>query len=230
MVDYNSFAKTFSRSRQNMKWEEIEYFLNSVSLSCHNWERNIPVLDVGCGNGRLLEALLASPLASLFKWEGNKNYLWIDLSEGLLEEARRLHPRYQFQEMNMLHIASISSQFAGIFFIASFHHLQTFEERRAVLAATYRLLQPGWQIYMTNWALDSSFHLEKYRSCRIEKSKNEFWSLDYMVPFSGHDRFYHCFSLDEIEKLAETTGFTVLENRLFDTEKNYITILKKPLS
>ncbi|USN59046.1 MAG: hypothetical protein H6767_02985 [Candidatus Peribacteria bacterium] len=51
-----------------------------------------------------------------------------------------------------------------------------------------------------------------------------------MVPFSGYDRFYHCFSLDELEKLAKMTGFTVLENRLFDTEKNYITILKKPLS
>jgi hypothetical protein len=26
-VDYDNFAKTFSKSRENMKWEEIEYFL-----------------------------------------------------------------------------------------------------------------------------------------------------------------------------------------------------------
>jgi hypothetical protein len=27
-VDYNNFAKTFSKSRKNMKWEEIDYFLS----------------------------------------------------------------------------------------------------------------------------------------------------------------------------------------------------------
>jgi hypothetical protein len=27
-VNYNDFAKTFSNSRKNMKWEELEYFLS----------------------------------------------------------------------------------------------------------------------------------------------------------------------------------------------------------
>jgi len=29
-VDYNGFAKTFSQSRKNMKWEEISYFLDII--------------------------------------------------------------------------------------------------------------------------------------------------------------------------------------------------------
>jgi hypothetical protein len=29
MTDYNNFAETFSRSRKNMKWEEIDYFISS---------------------------------------------------------------------------------------------------------------------------------------------------------------------------------------------------------
>jgi hypothetical protein len=29
MVDYNNFAKEFAKSRKNMKWEEIDYFLTS---------------------------------------------------------------------------------------------------------------------------------------------------------------------------------------------------------
>jgi hypothetical protein len=30
-VDYNNFAKTFSNSRKNMKWEEIDYFVSFLS-------------------------------------------------------------------------------------------------------------------------------------------------------------------------------------------------------
>jgi hypothetical protein len=33
MVDYNNFAKTFSKSRKNMKWLEMEYFLEKLILS-----------------------------------------------------------------------------------------------------------------------------------------------------------------------------------------------------
>jgi hypothetical protein len=33
MVDYNNFAKTFSSSRKNMKWEEIDYFLENYDIS-----------------------------------------------------------------------------------------------------------------------------------------------------------------------------------------------------
>jgi len=33
LVDYNNFAKTFSQSRKNMKWEEIEYFLEKIDFN-----------------------------------------------------------------------------------------------------------------------------------------------------------------------------------------------------
>ncbi|MCP4524153.1 MAG: hypothetical protein GY828_08095, partial [Candidatus Gracilibacteria bacterium] len=53
MVDYNNFAKTFSKSRKNMKWGEMEYFLKQVSIS-----ESTNILDVGCGNGRFLGELI----------------------------------------------------------------------------------------------------------------------------------------------------------------------------
>ena len=40
MVNYDNFAKTFSDSRKNMKWEEIEYFLEKYDLADKN------ILDV----------------------------------------------------------------------------------------------------------------------------------------------------------------------------------------
>jgi hypothetical protein len=41
MVDYNNFAKTFSASRKNMKWEEIDYFLDKIKNS-----EKLNILDI----------------------------------------------------------------------------------------------------------------------------------------------------------------------------------------
>jgi hypothetical protein len=43
-VDYDKFAKTFSNSRKNMKWEEIDYFLDKFLKN----NKDFSVLDVGC--------------------------------------------------------------------------------------------------------------------------------------------------------------------------------------
>jgi hypothetical protein len=40
-VNYNNFSKTFSQSRKNMKWEEIEYFLETLQN-----KQDITILDV----------------------------------------------------------------------------------------------------------------------------------------------------------------------------------------
>jgi hypothetical protein len=41
MVDYNNFAKIFSNSRKNMKWEEIDYFLENI-----NKDKALKILDI----------------------------------------------------------------------------------------------------------------------------------------------------------------------------------------
>jgi hypothetical protein len=47
MVDYNNFAKTFSNSRKNMKWEEIDYFLSKIpNLISLGVKGSLKVLDV----------------------------------------------------------------------------------------------------------------------------------------------------------------------------------------
>jgi len=51
MAEYDAFAHTFSESRKKMRWEEIAYFLEEYHTNIHKKS----VLDVGCGNGRLLE-------------------------------------------------------------------------------------------------------------------------------------------------------------------------------
>jgi len=213
-VNYNNFAKTFSNSRKNMKWEEIDYFLSFLT-----WKENLNILDMWCGNWRFLWVLKEN--LEYF------NYLWVDLSKWLLTEARKLHTENEFLELNMLEISKIKQKFTHIFFIASFHHLNTLKDRKKVLSKAYDLLENWGKIFMTNWALDSELNKEKYSKSIMENSENEFWSLDYIIKIGQYNRYYHCFDLSELEYLFNQTWFEIIENREFENKRNFISIIQK---
>lgn len=217
-VDYDNIAADFSKSRKNMKWEEVNYFISSYLSDFENKD----FLDIGCWSGRLLEQF----------WDNfdieKINYLWLDLSALMIDEAKKSYKNKDFLVLDMLSIDQIKDRkFDFIFFIASFHHLQTINERIEVLQKAKNLLKNTWTIFMTNWYLNSPINDEKYKNDIIENSKNEFWSIDYNIYFWEYARFYHSFSLDELSYLFEKTWFRVVENRAFETQKNFISIIKK---
>lgn len=217
-VDYDNIAADFSKSRKNMKWEEVNYFISSYLSDFENKD----FLDIGCWSGRLLEQF----------WDNfdieKINYLWLDLSALMIDEAKKSYKNKDFLVLDMLSIDQIKDRkFDFIFFIASFHHLQTIEERTQVLEKAKKLLKKDWVIFMTNWYLNSPINDEKYKNDIIENSKNEFWSIDYNIYFWEYARFYHCFSLEELSYLFEKTWFEIIENRAFETNKNFISIIKK---
>jgi hypothetical protein len=80
---------------------------------------------------------------------------------------------------------------------------------------------------MTNWALNSPLNYDKYLASKIAWENSTFWSSDYSIKIGEFMRYYHCFSLDELESLSAESGLSVIENRLFDNERNFITILEK---
>lgn len=215
-LNYDPYALTFSNSRKDLKWQEIEYFLKKIALKS---EKN--VLDVWCGNWRLLT--LATEQKVLFN-----SYLWIDSSEILLWEAKTLHPSSDFLLLDMTDLSSLSwKKYTDIFLIASFHHLETIEKREKVLEDLFEMLEEGWNIYMTNWALESSINYMKYMNNEIPWTENEYWSKDFKIKIWDFDRYYHSFNLSELEVLSEKAWFAIEENREFENKKNIITILKK---
>ncbi len=217
-VDYDNFGRTFSKSRKNMKWEEIDYFISSYI----SWIKNKNILDLWCGSWRLLEHLsIHFPINDFF-------YNWVDISSKMLSFASQNFPTKKFVKLNMIDIDKFDSKkFDCIFFIASFHHIDKFEDRLTILKKSFSILKKWWIIFFTNWSLNSDINNKKYKSSIIKWSENEFWSLDYDIKIWKHNRYYHCFSLIELEFLFKKSWFSILENRVFDNKKNIISIVRK---
>lgn len=216
MVDYNNFAKIFSNSRKNMKWEEIDYFLENI-----NKDKALKILDIWCWSARLLEHFSNNLDINYIK------YLGLDLSVEMIKYAKQNFPDKEFLNLDMLDLDKVDNKFNNIFLIASFHHLNNLEDREQVLIKAYDLLEKWWRIFMTNWALNSEINNAKYSNYIIKNSENTFWSLDYNILFWENDRYYHCFDLSELKYLSEQTKFNIIENRLFNNGRNFITILEK---
>lgn len=214
-TDYNNFSKTFSSSRKNMKWEELECFFSQLG----EWN----ILDIWCGSGRLLEQY------NLYFQKLPEKYLWVDMSEWLIIEAQKSFQNHNFTLWNMLDIQEIvwEKKYKNIFLIASFHHLESLEEREEMMKIFSYICEEWWTIYMTNWALESPLNLEKYKKSKILESENKFGSSDFSIKIWKFQRFYHSFNISELEYLAKNSGFNIIENRLFDNGRNIITILQK---
>lgn len=213
-VNYDDFAKTFAKSRKNMRWEEIYYFFSKIGK--FEW---LNILDIWCWNWRLINHIKDY-------FDSNFYYTWIDSSSEMISEAKKNHNSFDFYCQNMKKI-SLEKKYDLVFFIASFHHLKTLEERIEVLKNLSNYLNQDSLIFMTNWSLNSELNSKKYFSSIIPNSKNQFWSSDYNIKIWKFYRYYHCFTLEELEYIFLQSWFKVLENREFENKRNFISIIKK---
>lgn len=97
-------------------------------------------------------------------------------------------------------LLSVHGPFEAIFFIASFHHLSTREERISVLSQAKKLLSSTGEIIMINWNLTHASQ-SKYQTSKIGEYPDG--SADFDIKIGAHGRFYHAFSHEEYFSLAE---------------------------
>ena len=205
---YNTIAKDFSATR-NHPWGEFDEFIKYLP-------KNARVLDVGCGNGRLLETLVPYDIAS---------YTGVDISKNLLIEAQKKHLNAEFIHDDMRTLSTIKNrQFDAIFCIASFHHLPDDQDRIQTLQTLQTLLAPQGIICMTNWNLFQKKYIPYINQgfWRWIKGKNQSWN-DTLIPFTGSngktDRYYHAFTPPELKKLFDKTGLTIIDFFAYNKNK-----------
>jgi len=197
--DYNLIADDFSSKRGKM-WKEFGFLKDYVSSG----EK---ILDLGCGNGRLVE---------LFQ-EKNIEYFGVDNSEKLIKIARKKYPYGKFQVADALNIPFPSDFFDKIISIAVLHHIPSEELRLQFIKEAKRVLKPKGLFIVAVWDLlqrKTSWRLLfKYALLRlIGKSKLDLG--DIFVPWKisqGKDaqRYFRCFTKRELKKIIQKAGFKI---------------------
>lgn len=196
-ADYNLIAEEFSRQRQFL-WEDLK----PLSQYVQEGDR---VLDLGCGNGRL------------FKLFENKNieYFGIDVSEKMIEIAKKNYPQGKFLVADVLNLPFPQNYFNEVFAIALLHHIPSESLRLQSLSEIKRVLKPEGLLIISVWnawkAKNKSNLLKviKYGFLKIiGKSKLDF--KDVLIPLKkGPILYYHFFTLRELKKIIKKSNFKI---------------------
>jgi SAM-dependent methyltransferase len=164
------------------------------------------LLDIGCGNGFLLEQIaLRHPLLSLFGAEP---------ARGLAENARaRGHDRWQVVEAAARSIPFETASFRIITMTEVFEHLK---DPVAVLCEIGRLLEPGGTLLLTtpNMSAYSPFWRLAER-VPVRPLRDAF--LPWEHPLKTFQPIDTAYSIDEVKTIVTIAGFeiTSIEAREF---------------
>lgn len=198
--DYDAIAVAFAKTRQS-DWREFEVFLPYL-------KKNSSVLDLGCGNGRLVNFLKPFHV----KYEG-----W-DQSKGLIALAQKAYPKERFSVKDMGRLPRVSKKWGVIFMIASFHHLPPADQIRCLKWVREHLKKDGL-LLMTNWNL----YQPRFWKAWLKMFFWPKWGFKGLeIPWdNGVQRYYYAFSPRELRRLLRQAGFLVLHE---ENARNFVTV------
>ncbi len=229
-ADYAVIAPQFSAKRQKF-WDEMRDFAESLGPGDR-------VLDLGCGNGRLYDALK----------EKSINYTGVDNSSELLNFAKKRWGENESRRFLPGDAINLDwwkgEKYDVVFLIATLHHIPSEDLRKKVLENVGKILAKDGFLIMTNWALFRKKYLTLVAKNIILKlfGRSDLDFGDAVVPWKSSEtgkvmaeRYVHAFTLRELKRLVKRTGFEVLENFYIRKGKkahfwngwNIVTIVKK---
>lgn len=216
---YNSIANEFSDTRQ-YSWNEFNYFKPYLF-------ENAEIVDLGCGNGRLIKFLDHFFLGLKYRYVG------IDNSAGLLRHATIQFPKKIFLSGDQLNIPLSEKQVDLIFNIAAFHHIPSGNLRLKALDEMKRVLKPQGILILTVWNLWQwkYWRTNLFGWLRSLCSLGDYAPNDLFIPWKNSQgeikskRYYHNFLPAELDQVVKKAGFTIVEN--FSVRKGQKTSLGK---
>ena len=152
---YNAVAKEYAKAffgEHEKKPKDREMLLR---FSKEIGDRR-PVWDLGCGPGQT-----ARYLKSL-----GVEISGLDLSEGILEQARKNHPEINFKKGNILKLEFENDSIAGAVSFYSIVHF-TGEQVTTAFGEIFRVLKPGGIFLFTYHIGDKTIHVEEFLGRKI---------------------------------------------------------------
>lgn len=215
---YEEIAGDFNETRKKYLWPELFKLTNAVK----DGDR---ILDVGCGNGRLLQGLKGKDVS----------YLGLDQNEKLTEAAQKNYPAHNFILGDILELNKIPElNFDYAFCVAVLHHLPGEDLRLSVLRQLKNKIKENGRIVVTVWDLwtQPKFRrlILKFFLLKLIK-KNRYDCGDILYDWKNSagkiisQRYYHAFRKGELKKLSKKAGLKI--EKIYQDKYNYYLILKK---
>jgi ubiquinone/menaquinone biosynthesis C-methylase UbiE len=216
--NYQEIAAQFDATRKKEIWPEIREFAAKI-------KEGDAVLDLGCGNGRLVEAFLGKKIS----------YLGLDNSLELIKLAQKNYPENKFVVGDILELKNIpDNNYDYVFCLATLQHIPTRELRLKSLRLMANKIKDDGEIIISNWNM---WGHKKYRPQLIKNywlkliGKNKLGFNDLVFPWKNaqgekmSDRYYHAFTKKELKKL---TRLAKLKLQVLRRDKyNYWLVAKK---
>jgi tRNA (uracil-5-)-methyltransferase TRM9 len=210
---YQTFANQFSATRQRIQ--------PGVRKILERLPEEVSILELGCGNGELAWQLIRK--------NHRGDYLGLDFSSPLLELAQGV--KYQLAHKPSLNIqfrkADLTSpdwdadlshkKFKFVLAFAVLHHIPGEELRAQILQKACRLLEYNGLFIHSVWQFLNSPRLtariQPWSTLGLSETDVDpgDYLLDWRLGGSGL-RYVHFFQVGELQRLAESSGFQVLEN------------------
>ena len=202
---YDEVGVHFSRTRQkkygegkSTNWPVTDIYLSQLKSGQR-------VLDVGCGNGKLITGLPEGVI-----------YVGTDFSQILLEEARKLYPQHDFRYGNTVEHAHWEGlgKFDAIFCVAVLHHIPSRELQVFVLNEMKKCLLPGGFMYLTVWNLWQEKFLQYHLDGHVEVPYNKKWK-----------RYCVAYDIQTMTDLLIEAGWEVAEMFYADREGKHVDVM-----
>ncbi len=201
---YELIASQFSETRNSARgdFKPFDIYLKQ--------DQNI--LDLGCGNGRLLLHLEKTKInGSHLKFY----YQGIDSGKELINLAQSRHPHHKFTYGDQLTIPVRDDKFDIIFNIRSFHHIPSKKLRIDALKEMQRVIKKDGILIITVWNLWQWKYLKNIIIALI-RSILTLGAYEYNDTFikwgKKHKRYYHAFTLRELKQLAKKTPLKIIKS------------------
>lgn len=220
--DYEKIADEFAKTRQKL-WADLHFIPDRIVTSSK-------ILDVGCGNGRLLESLKIK----------NVQYTGIDTSSKLISLAKTNFADYKLARFlvgDALSLPFENDTFDYVVSIAVLHHIPSHKLRRQVVSEMDRVLKKGGEMTISVWNLWQQKYL-RYIFAEIFKKMAHLSKLDFKdcyIPWKRGNvinRYCHAFTEKELTGLIQDCGFQVIEHgktRRGNFRPNIYAVGAKPL-
>jgi 2-polyprenyl-3-methyl-5-hydroxy-6-metoxy-1,4-benzoquinol methylase len=227
--NYEDDARTFDETREKPIWPPLLALLKKVGQTTTSQpllekEGGTRVLDVGCGNGRLLKILA----------EANVKYVGVDQSESLIKICQEKYPEYKFAVQDILNLGALADfDFDYVFCIAVLHHLPGAALRQQALRQLKNKIKPGGKIILSVWNMwpQKKYSRMFYKFSLLKicgRNKMDFGDVlfDWRAPGGMMSkRYYHLFFQGELKKLVKKAGLKI-ENFIADNYNYYLVLTK----